>query len=204
MMRAPARIYRLYRRFCALTRGVAAIELGMILPVLAILFLGSFDGGRAIAIYMKVRSATYTLGAIANQYETIQASDMTSITGATSVVLAPYSSSPVVVTISQIAISSKGVTTVAWSYSQGGTARTQGASITIPSNIKTLATPSGSGTFNYLIFAEVSYTFTPMFGYFTSGSINFSDNLYVTPRSSSCIAYVPLEIGSLTIPLACT
>jgi Flp pilus assembly protein TadG len=192
-MRAPAGIYRLYRRFCASTRGVAGIEFAMILPVLAIMFLGSFDGGRAIAIYMKVRSATYTLSAIVNQYETIQASDMTSITGATAVVLAPYSSSPVVVTITQIAISSKGAATVAWSYSQGGTAHTQGAAITIPSNITTLATPSGSGTFNYVIFAEVSYTFTPMFGYFTSGNINFSDNLYVTPRSSSCIVYVPQQ-----------
>ncbi len=68
MMRAPV---RLYRRFIASTRGVAAIEFAMILPVLLILFLGSFDAGRAIAIYMKVRSASYALAAITNQYTTI-------------------------------------------------------------------------------------------------------------------------------------
>ena len=104
-MRARARIYRLYRRFAASTRGVAAIEFAMILPVLAVLFLGAFDGGRAIAIYMKVRAATYSLAAITNQYETIQLSDIQSITGATSVILSPYSSGSAVVTISQIAIS---------------------------------------------------------------------------------------------------
>jgi Flp pilus assembly protein TadG len=185
MMRPPARLYRLYRRFCVSTRGVAAIEFAMVLPVLAILFLGTFDGGRAIATYMKVRSATFVLAAVTNQYSTIASTDMTSITSATAKVLAPYSSSPAVVTISQIAVSSTGAATVSWSYSMNGTARTQGASITVPSN---LATPS-----SYLIFAEVSYTFTPMFGYFTSGTINFSDNLYVTPRSSTCVVYVPQQ-----------
>jgi hypothetical protein len=44
----------------------------------------------------------------------------------------------------------------------------------------------------YLILAEVSYTYTPLFGYFGSSSgITFTDNLYVTPRSVSCIIYVP-------------
>jgi Flp pilus assembly protein TadG len=181
----------LCRHFVKSTRAVAAIEFAMILPVLMVIFLGSFDAGRAIAIYMKVRSATYALASITNQYSTIQASDMTSITGATSVVLAPYSSSPVVVTISQITISSKGVATVAWSYSRGGTARAQGSSITIPSTLDVDNT--------YLIFAEVSYQFTPMFGYFALGGIAFSDNLYVTPRNSTCIIYVPEQTST-----ACT
>jgi hypothetical protein len=45
---------------------------------------------------------------------------------------------------------------------------------------------------SYLILAEVSYTYAPLFGYFNSGSgITFSDNLYVTPRSVSCVVYTP-------------
>jgi Flp pilus assembly protein TadG len=121
-----------YRRFVASTRGVAAIEFAMILPVMLILLLASFDGGRAIAVYMKVRSATYTLAAITNQYTTIQSTDMASIVGATSVVLAPFSSSPVVVTISQIKVSSASKATVSWSYSLNGTALTQTSSVTLP------------------------------------------------------------------------
>jgi len=188
MMRGTA---RLYRRFVASTRAVAAIEFAAIMPVLAFILLAAFDGGRAIAIYMKVRAATFALAAITNQYTTIASTDMTSITGATSVILAPYTSSPVIVTISQIAISNLGVATVAWSYSQGGTAHTQGNSITVPS---TLAVPN-----SYLIFAEVSYQFTPLFGYFGNGGITFSDNLYVTPRSSTCVVYTPQQTAT-----ACT
>lgn len=180
MMPAPA---KLFRRFIASTRGVAAIEFAMILPVLAVLFLGTFDGGRALAIYMKMRSATYSLAAITNQYSTIQASDMTAILAATAAVLAPYSSTPAVVKISQISIAAGGQATIAWGASQGGTPRAIGSGVTIPS---ALATPN-----SYLIFAELSYTYTPMFGYFSAGSITFSDNLYMTPRASTCIVYTP-------------
>jgi Flp pilus assembly protein TadG len=180
------RLTKLYRQFAASTQGVAAIEFAMILPVLATLFLASFDGGRAITIYMKVRSSTYALAAITNQYSTIQSSDMTSITGATAAVMAPYSSAGAAVTITQITISNKGKATVSWSYSQGGTALAHGSSVTVPTALVVDST--------YLIFAQVSYTFTPLFGYFHAGSITFSDNLYVTPRVSNCINYPPQSV----------
>jgi len=189
-MRVPSRLRRLHRRFAASTRGVAAIEFAMIMPVLATLFLASFDGGRAIAAYMKMRATTFALAAITNQYSTIQATDMTSIVGAATTIMAPYptSSTNPVITISQIAISSKGKATISWSYSQGGTARTKGASITLPATA--LAVKN-----SYLILAEVSYTFTPLFGLFTVGNLTFSDNLYVTPRVSNCINYPPQSVS---------
>ncbi|MFY9760396.1 MAG: TadE/TadG family type IV pilus assembly protein [Xanthobacteraceae bacterium] len=184
-MQIGIRIRRLYRWIAAPTRGVAAIEFAMIMPVLAILFLASFDGARALAVYMKVRAATYSLAAITNQYQTIASSDMTLITGATSTILAPYSQTPAILTVSQIAISNKGKATVAWSYSQGGTALVQGSSVTVPSALITNS--------SYLIFAQVSYTFSPIFGLFTAGTINLKDNLYVTPRSSICVVYTPQQ-----------
>ena len=60
----------LARRFASSTRGIAAVEFAMIVPVLLLLFLASFDAGSAIAVYMKVRSATLTLATITNQYTT--------------------------------------------------------------------------------------------------------------------------------------
>jgi len=192
-MNIPAPL-RICRRFVASTRGVAAIEFAMLLPTLVVMLLATFDGGRALAVYMKVRSATYSLAAITNQYTTIQSTDMTSITGATSVVLAPYSSAPVVVTISQIAINSVSNITVAWSYSLNGTALTQGAAATVPANLATCNSYPC-----YLIYAQVSYTYSPMFGYFAHGAFTLSDNLYVTPRSSTCVVYVPQQTAT-----ACT
>jgi len=189
MMLRPANILR---RFSASTRGVAAIEFAMIAPVLAVMFLASFDGGRAIATYMKVRATTYALAAITNQYSTIESADMTSIVGATAHIMAPYSNAPLVLTISQITVSNNGNATVSWSYSQGGAARAQGSSITLP------ATALDTGG-TYLILAEVSYTFAPLFGYFTAGALTFSDYLYVTPRVSNCINYPPQSVTGCVV-----
>jgi Flp pilus assembly protein TadG len=188
MMPAAA---KLYRRFAASTRGVAAIEFAMILPILVVMFLGSIDAGRAIAVYMKVRAATYVLAAITNQYPTIQSVDMTNIVGATSVVLSPYSSAPVVVTISQISVSSATKASVSWSYSLNGTALTQGASFTVPGSFATCNSYPC-----YLIYAQVSYTYSPLFGYVFPASIPLSDSLYVTPRSSACVLYPPQSVTS--------
>lgn len=187
MMRWPANIVR---RFGASTRGVAAIEFAMIAPILAVMFLASLDGGRAIATYMKTRAVTFAVAAITNQYSTIQASDMTSIVGAASKIMAPYTTTTTnpVITISQITINSKGKATISWSYSQGGTARAQGSSITLPATALVVNS-------SYLILAEVSYTFTPVFGLFTPGTLTFSDNLYVTPRISNCINYPPQSVS---------
>jgi Flp pilus assembly protein TadG len=176
------RLKRISRRFAASTRGVAAIEFAMVLPILAVIFLATIDGGRALAAYMKARAATYALGAITNQYATIQSYDMTAILGASSVVMAPYNATPAV-TISQIKINGGGVAKIEWSATQGGTARTVNSTVTIPTSLKV--------NNSYLIFAEVSYTYSPLFGFFGSGGITLSDNLYTTPRSVSCIVYVP-------------
>jgi len=190
----------LYRRFIVSTRGVAAIEFAMILPVLLIMLLATFDAGRAIAVYMKVRSATFTMAAITNQYSTtspIQSADMTAITGATTAVLAPYSSSPVVVVISQLEITKAGNTTatVDWSATLNGTALAVGSTVTLPTTIASSTNICQSYTGKppgcYLIYSQVSYQYTPVFGYFGKGGITLSDTEFVTPRSSTCIPYVP-------------
>jgi Flp pilus assembly protein TadG len=185
---------KLCRRFIASTRGVAAIEFAIIMPVLLLTLLATFDAGNAIAIYMKVRAATYALAAITNQYSVsapIQSTDMPSITGATAAVLSPYPSAPAGVTITQIKQTNANQAVVSWSYTLNGTAYAAGTTWTLPSK---LTTNNACGSYPcYFIYAQVNYTFTPSFGYFATGTLNFSDScLYATPRSSTCIPYVPV------------
>jgi Flp pilus assembly protein TadG len=184
----PRRV-SIHRRFFASTRGVAAIEFAIVFPMLLVLLLASIDAGRAIAISMKVRSAAFALDSIANQYTVIYDTDMQQILGATSVVLAPYPSGPVTVTVSQIKVASGGQATVGWSDTLNGTARALGSTITIPPTLATTTVPNNAcATYPcYLVLGEVSYTYTPMFGHFITGPINLSDKLYVTPRNVICI-----------------
>jgi Flp pilus assembly protein TadG len=184
---------RLYRRFIASTRGLAAIEFAMILPVLVLMLLATFDGGRAIVVYMKVRAATYVLASVTNQYSTavpISAANMTGIMGATTAVLAPYSSTPLAAVISELNISAARATTakVRWSATQNGTALAAGSTVNLPTGIA--SSTNTCGTYPcYLILAQVSYAYTPLFGYFATGGITLSDTVYATPRSSNCVPY---------------
>jgi Flp pilus assembly protein TadG len=180
------------RRFAASERGIAAVEFALVSPMLLLLLLGSIDAGRAVAIYMKVRSATYVVDSIANQYSIIQDTDMQTILGATSKVLSPYPSAPVVVVISQVKVVAGGAATVGWSDSLNGTARSVGSTVTgFPAGLAVPTPPYNTSTCSaypcYLVLGEVSYTYTPMFGYFLSGAITLSDKLYVTPRNVNCI-----------------
>lgn len=180
-----------FRRFVDSTRAVAAVEFAMVMPVLLLMFLGSFDAGNAIVVYMKVRAATYALGSITNQYgignAAISTSTMTTITDATTAILYPYSNTPTSLVISQIKATSTSAATVSWSYTVNGTALTQGASYTLPTNF---AANSCGGTYPcYVILASVSYNFTPTFGAFLTGPITLKDSLYTMPRISTCVQY---------------
>jgi Flp pilus assembly protein TadG len=181
-----------FRRFIASTRGVAAIEFAVLAPMLMLVLVETFDIGNAIAVYMKVRAATFSLASITNQYSTgssgIQTADMTAITGSTAAILAPYSSTPVTAKITQIKMTSASHARVSWSYAVNGTPYTANSSWThLPSQL-TSSNPCNSFPC-YLVFAEVSYAYRPVLFSTITNSLNMSDSIYVTPRSSPCIQY---------------
>jgi hypothetical protein len=103
--------------------------------------------------------------------------------------MAPYSSAPLVATVSQIWIDSKSKPTVSWSYSLNGTALTAGSPVTLPSTALTTAN-------SFLMLAQVSYTYTPLFGFFGKGGISLADSLYMTPRISVCVLYPSGSVSS--------
>jgi Flp pilus assembly protein TadG len=176
-MTRPAAIYR---RFAASTRGIAAVEFALVASIMFVFLLGTFDAARGIAVYMKVRAATYTLDSIANQYVAIQNTDMQQIFKATAKVLYPY---PPAVVISELTVgpAGSGTATVNWSDQLNSVARPQGSTVTLPADMGAMA-PGAT-----LILGEVSYVYTPLFGYFAAGGITLSDSLYVTPRSAPAI-----------------
>jgi len=195
------RLLGLYRRFLASTRGVTAVEFGLVFPMLLLLLLGSIDAGRAVAIYMKVRAATYALDAMANQYPSVQDSDLQLISGAAGVVLAPYPSAPSGLRITQVEITTGGPV-VAWSYGANMTPYAyQSTNVSVPGHLGSTSAPNNAcpttyytagnvnGSGCYLLLAEVQYTYTPMFAQFITGAITLSDSLWLAPRNSLCVQY---------------
>lgn len=162
--------------------GVSSVEFAFILPIMLALLIGGVEVGNALASNYKVSSAAYTVADLASQFVTIQSSDMTNILAASSVIIAPYSSSGLVVTVSEVTTSSAGQATVTWSASTG-TARPVGQAITLPTAFSSL--PSNTS----LILGEATYAYNPAIGYVLTGTINLADSYYLYPRLSDCVTY---------------
>jgi Flp pilus assembly protein TadG len=174
---------RVARHFLAATEAVAAVEFAVLLPLLLLILFGTIEVGTAIVIKGKLRAAASTVAEIANQYTTIQNSDMTAILGAAAAIITPYPISNASVVMSEISVNSQGKATVTWSDALNGTARTTGSTITVPSGIAIANT--------VLLLGEVSYLYTPAFGKAMIGTMTLNENLYAMPRSGAAITRSP-------------
>lgn len=172
-----------YGRIVADDRGVSAVEFALVLPLMLALLIGGTEVGDGVATKLKMSRAAYIVADLASQFVSIQSSDMSNILGAGSVVIAPYASGPLTVTVSEVTtIAPAGIAAVKWSASTG-TARAAGQVITLPSAFSTLPVNTA------LILGEASYPYTPTLGYSVTGTFTFADSYYLYPRLSDCVTY---------------
>ncbi len=162
---------------------MAAVEFALTLPVLLFVFVGVTEVGEAVSISRKVTITTRTVTDLVTQNSSLSASGLNTILAASAQVIAPYSSSNLSVTVSEIQVDSKGKATIAWSGSwpNSANALTVGSTFAQPT---ALDTPS-----SYLVYGQTSYNYTPVLGYNMIGPITLSDHLYLSPRESTSIAY---------------
>jgi len=172
------------RRFAGQRDGVSAVEFAIVLPFMLLMYVGSAELGDGLAIQAKATKTARTVTDLASQQVSIQASDMSTILGASSKVIAPYPSANMVVTVSEVTTNSQGQGTIAWSCSLNGTARTVGAAVTLPANLQTANIS--------LIWGEVTYPYTPQLGFVVTGTINLYESTYFYPR---LVNSVPLPQG---------
>ena len=173
------------RAFARAQGGMAAVEFAVTLPFLLTAYLGGVELGDGIAIDRKVAITTRAVADLAAQYTTIYNADMSNILGASSVIISPYSSSPLAVTVSEVTVDAKGNATVTWSDTLNGTARAVGSSVSLPG---TLGAATGS-VYSY-IWGEVSYGYTPKLGYVMTGTVNLSNQIFMSPRQSVSVTRV--------------
>jgi Flp pilus assembly protein TadG len=170
------------RRFAHNRDGVSAVEFAILLPFMLTLYLGGIELGDGLAIQFRSTLAARTVADLASQYISIDNAAMSSILGAASTVVAPYSGASMVVTVSEVSTNSQGNATVVWSDALNGTPRTVGSSVTLPAKLQTANIT--------LIFGEVTYPYKPGMGYVLTGTINIYESMYFYPRMSTTVARV--------------
>jgi hypothetical protein len=105
---------------------------------------------------------------------------MTNILDASSAIIAPYSTGNLAITVTCLKIDANQNATVKWSATRNGTARTAGSSYTFDASSQALDVAN-----TYLLLAEASYAYTPIFGYTITGTLTLSDRMFMAPRISA-------------------
>jgi Flp pilus assembly protein TadG len=183
MMRILRRVKRAARnrkRGFANDSGLAAIEFALLLPFLALLYLGSAELILGIMLQRQTTLAATTVANIVAQYTSISAStQMPDILNAATQIFEPNPASNANVVVSLITISSTGQATVTWSQALSGSGRTVGQVITVPA---TLDTPN-----TYLLLSESSYAYTPAVDFMNLGTQTLTASIFMLPRASTTI-----------------
>jgi len=160
--------------------GVSSVEFAMLLPLMLTLYLGAVEISQAVGADRKVTLTSRTLADLASQVSSISSSDMSNILAASSAVIAPYDSSKLQVTVSEVTIDSNSKATITWSCTLGGTAHAVGSSVTLPAALNVASTS--------LIWGEASYSYKPAIGYVVTGTLNLKDQIYMRPRLSDSVS----------------
>jgi Flp pilus assembly protein TadG len=193
MMRALTRKFRLptaLTRLIGECRGVSAVEFALVAPLMISVYLGCAEISDAVAVDRKVSLIAGTLanltascgdsnsnsGSCPNNI--ISVTEMNNTFTASSAIMRPYSATPLKMSLSCIAIDDKGNVTVPWSVpSNGGTKLT---SFTFSSSEAALKVKS-----TQLLYAVVSYAYTPVVGTNFIPNITLSDHMFMSPRLSA-------------------
>ncbi len=160
--------------FAKATSGLAALEFALILPIMALLYLGGFEVTEAFMINRKVTHATSALGDLVAQAEDISDTDMSNIFDAVEAVLNPYPAGNGYMIVSGVSVDDDGIATVVWSDARFASAYAVGTQLDLPLSV------TQNNTF--IVFAEVHYEYTPQFGYTLTGVIDLHDEFYLRPR----------------------
>lgn len=166
---------RAVSRFGRDKRGVSAVEFALLAPLMIGLYLGCAEISDGVAADRKVSLTAAALANLAAQTTSMTAADMTNILDASSAIISPYSAANLKITLSCISIDANKNATVKWSVTRGGTALSGAA--TLPSALAIASTQ--------LVFAQVSYAYTPTVGYTITGTLTLSDQMYMSPRISA-------------------
>jgi len=162
--------------------GVAAIEFAMIIPIMAALFVGTYEFSAGVAVDRKVTLMARTLSDLTSQNTSVTDTQITNFFNAGKAIMTPYPSTPVEGTITELYINPSTLKArVQWS--KGTNAHSAGDIIEIPDALKVADT--------YLIFSEVKYKYVPSVAWFINkvDGITLSDISYTRPRQSLCVMY---------------
>ena len=170
---------RLLSRFRRDQRGVSAVEFAFIAPVLILIYFSVAELSQAMLAERKVAHAASAVGDLVAQTGTTTKSGLTDVYAAATSVLSPFSATPLQLRVTSVKTDANNAATVDWSNATGMTQLSNGASVTLPTNL--LAANQ------YVIMAEAKYTYTSPLSSLFKTPIVFDQTFYLRPRMTQSV-----------------
>jgi Flp pilus assembly protein TadG len=177
-------LYDSLTQFTSHKKGIAAVEFALTLPIMLFVFVGVTEVGQAVSISHRVTITARTITDLVTRETSsteVPASTIQTDLAAAAQVIAPYPSTTLTVTVSEITTDSNGNATVTWSQSwpNNNNALVKGSSFTLPTALQ--------GNNISIIYGKVSYGYTPVLGYKIIQPMTLSDSMYLYPRTGTNI-----------------
>jgi Flp pilus assembly protein TadG len=185
-------LYTRLRQFAAARDGVAAVEFALILPVMLLLYVGTMEASALISMDRRVQTITGTIGDLVARADTTISSDqLQDYFLAAQHILAPYSTTGLVETVTLVRVDADGNTEIAWSrkFTGGASSHSGGHTTGEPYDLPQAFIDIAEGS--YVVVSEAQYTYTPLVGLvFDQEYPLYRENFYM-PRFGGPITYVP-------------
>jgi Flp pilus assembly protein TadG len=166
-------------------RGVSAVEFALIAPMIIAGYFGMSELSSAMMVQRRTSHAASALGDLTTQYQTLTLSNVTDIFAAASIVMQPFSTTPLQLRLTSVTLQSNGKATVDWSQVSSGSTLT---AYTKTSTMTGLPTGLLVNTGDNIVMSESRYAYTSPVTYMLPSGFNFSDTFYLSPRYGSTIA----------------
>lgn len=170
--------------------GLAAVEFALILPIMLLLFLGSFETTNLVLAYMKLEASAETAADLVAQTRVnivLQSTDFTNMTDAAKQVLSPLPTSGTLLKIAFASVTyNTGSAVIDW-HTEVNSA-TAITTANIPNNVSlTNLGNQASGSTDSVIIVRLTYSYSSPFTYVLSSSYTLTESAFNRPRYMNCV-----------------
>jgi Flp pilus assembly protein TadG len=171
--------------------GVAAIEFALVLPVMLLLFIGSFEATNLVLASMKLEASAETAADLVAQTKVntvLQSTDFTNITNAAKQVLTPLPTSGTLLKVAYASATySTGTAVIDWHYEVNSATAITTANIPNSASLANLGSQT-SGSTDSVIIVKLTYAYSSPISYVLSSSYSLVESAFNRPRYMNCVA----------------
>ncbi|MGI4747376.1 MAG: TadE/TadG family type IV pilus assembly protein [Janthinobacterium lividum] len=163
-------------------RGVAAVELALLSPILVMLFLGTFEVTQLIRVKTKMALAAQVIQNMVTGQNSATANSLAIAYSGGQRVMAPFAGSGLTAAVASVTFTSTGTASaVAWQTLLGGApGMTKSAACTLAAKMSL-----GSDS---VIVVKTTYAYTPVLSYMLGKSYALTQITYGRPRNTGSIS----------------